>query len=162
MNIKSNKVLALSLVSLLSVAPAIQSMSYVNAAWDGIKAAPAKTWEVAKATPGYTWNGIKVAPAKTWEVAKATPGYTWNGIKVASDWSLDRSKAAGRHVWNRKKTYASATTAAVLAALACMYPNVVREYAKNAYEAVKGFDCTKRCNQIKDGASSLWKRVLRK
>ena len=157
MNIKSNKVLALSLITLLSVAPALQSMSYVNGAWNGIKVAPAKTWSVAKATPGYAWNGIKVGFSKAFDGAKAASGYAWNGVKAApaKTWAVvkatpacawNATKSTGRHVWRNKKKYAAATTGTVLAALAYMNPTVVKEYAKNACDASTG----------------LWNRVLRK
>ena len=159
MNIKSNKVLSLSLVSLLSVVPALQAWRPSMPSCPSFISMPA----------GYVMNGCNHAKgglitAAGWTKDKAVAGScaTGRGIKVASAWSLDKSEAAGRHVWNNKKKYAAATTATVLAALACMYPDVVREYAKNAYEAITGFDYAKRYNQTKEGVSSLWKRVLRK
>jgi len=182
MNIKSNKVLALSLVSLLSVVPALQAWrpsmpscpSFIstpayniavrtkngyNHSKDGVTAAAVWTKDKAVAGSYATGRGIKNATVWTKDKAVAGSYATGRGIRVASAWSLDKSKAGGRHLLDNKKKYAAATTGAVLAALACMHPAVVRDFLQAGYQSVVNFPYGEKTKAVKAGVSSLWKRV---
>ena len=160
MNIKSNKVLALSLVSLLSVVPALQAWRPSMPSCPSFISTPA--YNIAVRTKnGYNHSKDGVTAAAVWTKDKAVAGSyaTGRGIRVASAWSLDKSKAGGRHLLDNKKKYAAATTGAVLAALACMHPAVVRDFLQAGYQSVVNFPYGEKTKAGKAGVSSLWKRV---